>query len=50
MVQRRRARTRMRSRQLKKNPVYIWLAIARKTGQIVGFSLKDRTRKSAIDF
>ena len=31
----------------KENPVYIWLGIARKTGQIVGFSLGDRTRKSA---
>lgn len=34
----------------KENPVYIWLAIARKTRQIIGFNLRDRTRRSALDF
>lgn len=34
----------------KENPVYIWLAIARKTRQIVGFYLGDRSRLSAIEF
>ena len=32
------------------NPVYIWLVIARETKQIIGFSLGDRTRKSAWYF
>lgn len=34
----------------KENPVYLWLAIARKTRQIIGFNLGDRTRKSPWDF
>ena len=34
----------------KENPVYIWLALARKSRQIIGFHLGDRTRKSAGDF
>ena len=34
----------------KENPVYIWLAIARKTRQIVGFYLGDRSRLSATEF
>lgn len=34
----------------KENPVYVWLALARKTRQIIGFSLGDRTRQSAWDF
>ena len=31
----------------KENPVYIWLALDRKTRQIVGFHLGDRTREDA---
>ena len=31
----------------KKNEVYIWLAIDRNSGQIIGCFLGDRTRKSA---
>lgn len=34
----------------KENPVYIWLALARKTKEIIGFSLGDRSRKSALEF
>ena len=34
----------------KENPVYIWLAITRKTRQIVGFHLGDRSQKSAAEF
>lgn len=34
----------------KENPVYIWLAIARKSREIIGFSLGDRSRKSALEF
>ena len=34
----------------KENPVYIWLAIARSTRQIVGFHLGDRSRLSAMEF
>ena len=34
----------------KENPVYIWLVIARKTKQTVGFHLGDRSRESAKEF
>ena len=34
----------------KENPVYIWLALDRKTRQIVGFYLGDRTREDAQKF
>lgn len=34
----------------KENPVYIWLALDRKTRQIVGFHMGDRKRKDAQQF